>query len=72
MTTYGYQHYRDPYHNTFAANQRRADLTGGDFGNRWSSHSGESNTILGSIEIPNDQFNSLIGSNLGHLWNVYP
>jgi len=72
MATYGDEHYRDPYNTIpYTHSNNCADLTdeiltaGGD------PIPGD-NTRFGDVQIPNKQFNSLIHSNMGHLWNVYP
>ena len=71
MTTYGDQHYRDPYHTKWPPSNNCADLTAEILEIGGHPIPGN-NTVLGSIEIPNSQFESLRKSNLGHQLNVYP
>lgn len=69
MTTYGDTHYRDPYHTKWGPSNNCADPNAEilDAG----GHRIPGNNSVGGIELPNVQFNSLNGSNMGRLWNVY-
>jgi RHS repeat-associated protein len=69
MTTYGDTHYRDPYHTKWPPSNNCADLNAEilDAG----GHRIPGNNSLGGIELPNVQFSSLNGSNMGRLWDVY-
>jgi len=72
MTTYGDEHYRDPYSTLSAPSNNCADLTG-ELLAAGGHPIPNDNTYLGvQIEVPYMQFNSLKSSNMGHLWNVFP
>jgi len=71
MTTYGDQHYRDPYHTKWPPSDNCADLTAEILEIGGHPIPGD-NSILAGIEIPNKQFDSLRNSNLGRLWNLAP
>lgn len=72
MTTHGDAHYRDPYNTIpYTHSNNCADLTDEILTAGGHPIPGN-NTRFGDVQIPNKQFKSLINSNMGHLWNVYP
>jgi RHS repeat-associated protein len=72
MTTYGDQHYRDQYNTIpYTHSNNCADLTDEILSAGDHPIPGD-NTRFGDVQIPNKQFQNLIVSNMGHLWNVYP
>jgi RHS repeat-associated protein len=69
MITYGDANLRDPYHTKWPPSNNCADLTEEILEAGGHPIPGES-TAFGSIEVPRLLFPNLIGSNMGHLWNV--
>ncbi len=72
MTTYGDTHYRDQYNTIpYTHSNNCADLT--DEILAIGEHGIPGNNVrFGDVQIPNKQFQSLIRSHVGRLWNVYP
>ena len=71
MTTYGDARYRDPYHTKWPPSNNCADLTAEILEAGHHPIPGN-NAILRGIEIPNNQFDSLRRSNIGHVWRLHP
>ena len=79
MTTYGDEHYRDPYRSIIPPSNNCADLTeeileAGDHaiagGNQYPVII--DGFYIGSPEVPNFLFRNILKSQMGHRWNTFP
>jgi RHS repeat-associated protein len=79
MTTYGDEHYRDPYHSIIPPSNNCADLTEEilEAGDHAITGDNQYPAIIdgfyiGSPEVPNFLFRNILKSHMGHPWNIFP